>query len=163
MYSRKSARPRMEPSGTPALTGYSCEEFPSRTTWSHLLLRKEEIRPNMTWNSIRLMVVKKTSMPNSVESLWYIKCYSSSSPRPVKNPSNSIRQNCQKICSWSRRPKTILEIRKKVTFLYVIRDVSRRIFMLVYRWHGHPNSGAQEMKYTFIYTIILHHRLYFSF
>ena len=27
--------------------------------------------------------MKKTSMPNSVESLGYIKCYSSSSPRPV--------------------------------------------------------------------------------
>ena len=47
MYSRKSVGPRMEPSGTPALTGYSCEDFPSRTTRSHLLLRKEEIRPNI--------------------------------------------------------------------------------------------------------------------
>ena len=47
MYSRKSVGPRMEPSGTPALTGYSCEEFPSRTTCSHLLLRKEEIRPDI--------------------------------------------------------------------------------------------------------------------
>ena len=26
MYTRKSAGPRMEPSGTPALTGYSCKE-----------------------------------------------------------------------------------------------------------------------------------------
>ena len=31
MYSRKSVGPRMEPSGTPALTGYFCEDFPSRT------------------------------------------------------------------------------------------------------------------------------------
>ena len=44
MYSRKSVGPRMEPWGTPTLTGYSCEDFPSRTTRSHLLLRKEEIR-----------------------------------------------------------------------------------------------------------------------
>ena len=29
IYSRKSVVPRMEPSGTPALTGYSCEYFPS--------------------------------------------------------------------------------------------------------------------------------------
>ena len=36
----------MEPQGTPALTGLSCEEFPSRTTRSHLLLRKTEIRVN---------------------------------------------------------------------------------------------------------------------
>ena len=47
MHSRKSVGPRMEPSGTPTLTGYSCEDFPSRTTRSHLLLRKEEIRPNI--------------------------------------------------------------------------------------------------------------------
>ena len=47
MYSRKSVGPRIDPSGTPALTGYSCEDFPSRTTRSCLLLRKEEIRPNI--------------------------------------------------------------------------------------------------------------------
>ena len=28
MYSRKSVGPRTEPSGTPALTRYSCEDFP---------------------------------------------------------------------------------------------------------------------------------------
>ena len=49
MYSRKSLGPRMEPWGTPVLTGYSCEDFPSITTWGCLLLRKEEIRPNI-WN-----------------------------------------------------------------------------------------------------------------
>ena len=48
MYSRKSVGPRMEPWGTPALTGYYCEDFPSRTS---LLLRKEEIRPNI-WPEI---------------------------------------------------------------------------------------------------------------
>ena len=47
MYSRKSIGPRMGPGGTPALTGYSCEDFPSRTIRSHVLLRKEEIRPNV--------------------------------------------------------------------------------------------------------------------
>ena len=82
MYSKKSERPRMDPWVTPALTTYSCENFPSRTTQSWLLLRKEEIRPNI-WPEM-------TSMPNSVESLGYIKCYSLSIPRPVKTPSNSI-------------------------------------------------------------------------
>ena len=88
MYSRKSVG--MEPWGTPILTGYSCDDLPSRTTRSRLLLRKEEIRPNI-WPEIPwLKFVKKTSMPNPVKSLGYIKCYSSSSPRPVKSPSNSI-------------------------------------------------------------------------
>ena len=42
--------------------------------------------------------------------------------RPVKSPGNCIRHNCQKICSWLKRPKPILEIRKKATFLYVINN-----------------------------------------
>ena len=47
MYSRKTVGSRIDPWGTPALTRYSCEDFPSRTTGSCLLLRKEEIRPNI--------------------------------------------------------------------------------------------------------------------
>ena len=43
MYSRKSVGLRMEPWGTPTLTGYSCQDFSSRTTQICLLLRKEEI------------------------------------------------------------------------------------------------------------------------
>ena len=50
MFSRKGLGQRMEPRGTPALTGYSCEDFPSRTTLSCLLLRKE-IWPNI-WPEI---------------------------------------------------------------------------------------------------------------
>ena len=46
MYSRKLG-PRVKPYRTPALTGYSSEDFPSTTTWSHLLLRKKEMRPNI--------------------------------------------------------------------------------------------------------------------
>ena len=44
MYSRKGVGPWMDPTETPAMTGYFWEDFPSRTTWSHLLLRKEEIK-----------------------------------------------------------------------------------------------------------------------
>ena len=40
IYSRKSVGPRIEPCRTLALTGYSCENFPSRTTRTCLLLRK---------------------------------------------------------------------------------------------------------------------------
>ena len=93
---------------------------------NHPKLPITEKRKNKTkylnWNSIRLKVVRKTSMSNSVKSLGYIKRYCSSSPRTVKSPSISIRHNCQKICNWSRRPKTILEIRKKTTFLKVISN-----------------------------------------
>ena len=37
--------------GTPACTWYSCEDFPSRTTWSRVLVRKEEVRSNI-WTEI---------------------------------------------------------------------------------------------------------------
>ena len=47
MYSRKSVGLGIEPRGTQALTEYSCEDFSSGTTQSCLLLRKEEIRPNV--------------------------------------------------------------------------------------------------------------------
>ena len=43
-------------------------------------------------------------MPNTVESLGFIKWYSLSSSRPIKIPRISIRYNCQKICSLSKRP-----------------------------------------------------------
>ena len=35
MYSREIVGPKMDPRGTSALTGYSCEIFPSRTTGNH--------------------------------------------------------------------------------------------------------------------------------
>ena len=132
MYSRKSVEPRMEPWGTPALTGCSCKDFPSRTIQSCLLLRKDEIRLKgwkverlkygyvirlcKTWNSIRCKFVKKIGMSNPVKSLACIKSYSSGSPRPSKSPGNSIRYNCHKVCNGTRRPKTTLEIRKRQHF-----------------------------------------------
>ena len=73
----------------------------------------------VTWNFIKLSL-KKTSMSKLVKSIGYIKCYNSSNSKPVKSLSNSIGFNYQTICSWLRRPKTILEIGKKATFLLVI-------------------------------------------
>ena len=131
IYSRKSVGPRMQPWGAPALTGYSCEDFPSRTTQGRLLLRK----------------VKKTSMPNPVKGLGYMKCYSLSSPRPVKSPSKSIRHNnCQKICSQSRRPKTILEVRKKTRFLWVI------INRIIYKFFKDFNNDRKKTNRTVVFS-----------
>ena len=100
----------------------------------------------LTWNSIRLKFVKKTSMPHPVKSLGYIKCHSSSSPRPVKSPSNSIRYNCEKICSWSRRPKTILEIRKKTTFLQVINN------SIIYKFSKDFNNHRKKTNRAVIFS-----------
>ena len=126
MYSRKSVGPRMEPSGTPALTGYSCEDFPSRTTQSHQLLRKEEIRTNI-WSEIPedLSFWRRAPCQTLSKALDISTATAPVAPagaRPVKRPSSFIRHNCEKICSWSRRPKTTPEIRKKATFLQVINN-----------------------------------------
>ena len=91
---------------------------------NHLKSSITEKRQNkakcVIWNCIRLKFMKKTSMPYTVKSLGYIKCYSSGSPRFVKSPRNSFRYNCHKICIWLRRPEIILEIRKEVTLLKMI-------------------------------------------
>ena len=93
------------------------EDLPSRTTWKPSITEKRGNKAKyLTWHSISPKFEKKTNMPNPIKSLEYIKWYNSSSHRPVKSPSNSIRYNCNKICSWLRRPKTILEIRKKTHF-----------------------------------------------
>ena len=52
MYGRKSVGPIMYHWGTPAMTRYSCEDFPSTTNESCLLPQKEEIRPNI-WPGIQ--------------------------------------------------------------------------------------------------------------
>ena len=71
MYSRKSVDPRMEPWGTPPLTGYSCEDLPSRTTQSRLLLRKEEISLNV-WLAIPsdLKVSEEDQHPKPCQKPW---------------------------------------------------------------------------------------------
>ena len=90
MYIRKILEPRMDPWGTPALTGYSWANFPLRTNQTHILLRNEETRPNI-WLGLKFVTI--TSMPNSVKSIGYIKWYTSSSPRSVISPSNSIKRS----------------------------------------------------------------------
>ena len=68
---------------------------------------------------IRLTFVKKTSIQNPVESPKYIKCYSQSSPRPIKSSRNSVRYNCQKSAVDREDLKPYWK-REKATFLYVI-------------------------------------------
>ena len=57
--------------------------------------------------------MKKTCIPNPVESLGIIMYYSSCSHRLAKNLGGSIWYNCQAILSWFRRHEAITETRKK--------------------------------------------------
>ena len=92
----------------------------------------------LTWNFTSLKFVKKT---NKLNCPGYVNCYSSSKLRPVKSPNNSIRYNCNKICSWLRRSKTILEIRKNTTFLQVINNsIFYKFFKDLYNHRKKTNS-----------------------
>ena len=57
--------------------------------------------------------MKKTCIPNPVESLGIIMYYSSCSHRLAKKLGGSIWYNCQTILSWFRRHEAITETRKK--------------------------------------------------
>ena len=115
----EKCRTKNGPLETPALTIFSCEDFPSRTTWSRLLLRKEKVRPNI-WPE----TPKDVSLWSRSECQALPKALDISSATAGVVPdllkvlsilSDSI-QFCEKFCSWLRRPKTTMEIRKKSTF-----------------------------------------------
>ena len=107
MYSRKSVGPRKVLRNT-NINWIFLWRLPIQKH-SKLSLTEKKCK-YLTLNFIRGTLMKKNNMPNPVESLGYIKCYSLSSPKPVPNPSNFIRYNCQKIYSWLKRPYTMLQI-----------------------------------------------------
>ena len=47
-------------------------------------MEKRNTAKDLTKNSIQLRFVKKTSKPNSIKGLGYLKCYSLISPRTIK-------------------------------------------------------------------------------
>ena len=116
MYSRESVRPRMM-----FLQRLSIQNHSKL----YITMKKRKNIKCLTWNSISLKFVKKTGILNLDKSLGCIKCYSPNSPRSIKSPNNSIRYNCHKICSWQKRPETILEIWKKSTFFEMINKAYR--------------------------------------
>ena len=113
MYSTKGVGPGMEPQGATTLTGYCPKDFAPRTNQNHLLQWNDEI--SLDTRPERFEFVKKISMPNHVESLGYVMCYSSNSPITFQTPSNYIRWNCYKSCSWKGRPETTLKVRKRAS------------------------------------------------
>ena len=96
----------MEPWENQALTRYSCEDFLARTTPSCLLLRKEEIRPNI-WPDISQDVGlwRRPTRQALFKRFGCIIGYSSSSPWLVKSPNNSIWYNCQETALDCRNQK----------------------------------------------------------
>ena len=66
MYNRKSVGPRMEPWGTPPLTGYSCKDFSPGITWSLLVLRDDEIRQNTKPGCVQIDRWTINCMPVSI-------------------------------------------------------------------------------------------------
>ena len=60
--------------------------------------------------------------------------------RPAKCPRNSIKYNCQKICNWMRKPETILEVSRKVTFVEIINHSMIHKF-LIYFTNNRKNTS----------------------
>ena len=98
-------------------------------------------------------------------------CHSNQSIYLQKPPTDVLSNMClvtlkhPKRFVWQSSNLKINTFQKFTAFSVLIGSVlnsdgSRTIFILVY-WLGLPNSGTKKMKYTFIYTIILHCRLCF--
>ena len=117
MYSRKSLGPRIRALRDSSINWIFLWRLPIHKYMKHFISKKRGNKAKyLTWNYTRLNFVKKTSMQNAVKSLQYIKWSF------VKSPCNSTRYNCQEISSWLRRPKFMLEIKKKARFIYVINN-----------------------------------------
>ena len=82
MYSRKSVGPKMDPWRTPFIHNHE--------KWSITEKRRNKVnnRPEKPLD----LNLPEIRMPHPVEKLGYIKCYSSSSPRPIKCHSNCFRR-----------------------------------------------------------------------
>ena len=103
-------------------------------------------------------------MPSPVKSFGYIKCYSSSSPRPIKSPSNSTRYNYQKITisqgdqrGWlTIFLKTLLTIKRRLTeqMVFVV-DLSPTFFISgtrqVLKFPG--NNGFNFVKVSWAFNL----------
>ena len=105
IYSKKSIGPRMQLWWT--LLNIFVETFHSGP--SSLLLRKDKIRPNTRPEIPKLKFLEKTSMPNLAQSLRSLKCYSSSSPKPIASPNNSIRYNVRRSVVEGKAGKKLSE------------------------------------------------------
>ena len=121
----------MEPWGTPGLTGYSCVNVPSRTTRCGLLLRnkkKQTYKPNLS-----LSFRKKSAWQILLKALNTTP-YSSSSPRFIKNPSNSIDTTIKRPTVERRGLKPYWKIRKKTILFEVInKHIIYNFFLKFYK------------------------------
>ena len=113
--------------------------FPTQNLLKPPITEKRRNKANyLIRNSIGFKFLGKTSMPNSVESLVYINCYSSSSSRPVKNPSNLKRL----LKTLLKRPTSTLETRKKATSLYMTNNAIIYKFFKDFTNHRKKTNGA---------------------
>ena len=64
MCNKKSVGPRMEPWGTPTLTGYSCDDLAFRTNQRRLLLREIELDISSATARIAPDLLKALAIPS---------------------------------------------------------------------------------------------------
>ena len=96
------------------LFGHSFNGIIFRTTQSHLLLRKDKMRLNTRLEiSSGLSLWGKPACQTLSKALDISSNTVSVASEPLKVLNSSIKYNCQKIWSWTRRFESLLEIRKK--------------------------------------------------
>lgn len=103
--------------------------------------KRQNKTKHATWNPLSYEFMKKTSISHPVEALGYIKCRRSKTSRPINNLSTSIRYNCQKIYSESRKPGAILTIAKEAKILAAI---SKPIIMISI----HSNKSKRAVAFS---------------
>ena len=131
MYSRKSLGRAMEPLWTSPVTGCSYKDFPSRTTQSCLLPTQNQIRIlTNIWPEIQkdLRLWRRPAWQTLLTALKISSATAWVAPDLLKNPSNFIMYNCQKIFIWLRRPETILEIKKATFFRMINKLITHKFF-----------------------------------
>lgn len=119
----------MKPWWTVALIGHSRKDFQHKTTRSCFYWEKIW-KKSLIKYPIRYLFVRRTSMPNTVTSIWYIMLYSSSSTNHVKTPSGSISYKYPMLCNWKasinqEKVTFKVEIGKKNT---VLDSINKSIF-----------------------------------
>ena len=96
-------------------------------------------------------------MSSTANNLWYIKYYSLSRKRQVKEPKSYISYNCQKILRRKRRPTIIMKIRKNIIFLKVI---NKRIIYTLFKDYNNNRKRVHSVTVSGHRTLpnILRHR-----
>ena len=88
----KNVGPTMEPWRTLSLIGSSCKDLLSRTTWSRILLRKDNIRPNVRLYFYKTWVCEEDKHVKSCRIPWIYQVLQLEQPKTNENSKNFLHK-----------------------------------------------------------------------